>query len=310
VLQRSLFPDAFEVQEQALAALDALDLAAARRGLEEARVRDPELPELASWSACIGWLSRELGEGSVDDDGLAAAFARVPEEHQRGAIDGAAAQRIDAVIARLALARGGPPGAFLDGAKRVHRGALLLVANRAQEAIGLLRESLAEGCDGRADVWGYFADACHALERADEANAGYVRALLLGAGEADLHRLRHARLRSLLDELRARHPEEEARELLVVHAWLEGTLAVPPENGWLDRHLSRLRLANTARPGASAAERARRFALLLYLDRSRRPGDFDECAREELRALAPELFERVLGRMRLLERRLTRPLAW
>lgn len=295
LLQRSLFPDAFEVQERALAALERFDLAAARDAIEEARARDPGLPELASWTEGIAWLHRELGAGPVTADCLAAAFALVPEERRAGRMGPAAAERIDQALARHGLACAGAR-AFLDAEERLHRGALLLVLGRSEEALGLLRESLAGGRDGRADLWLALSEACHACERTDEASAATVRALLLDAQAADLDRLRHAPLRATLDALRARHAEAEARERLLVEAWLAGELAIPPENGWLDRHLSRLRLLTVPGPAADPAARARRFALLLYVEASRPPGEYGEEERSELLALDAELFKRVRAR--------------
>jgi tetratricopeptide (TPR) repeat protein len=308
-IQRSLFPDAFEVQERALVALEAFDLAAARRAIEDARERDPGLPELPSWFEGIAWLHRELGDGPVSEECLAAAFALVHEERRAGRLSRAGAERIDQALARHALARAGTR-AFLDADERLHRGALLSVLGRSEEALVLVRESLSENREGRADLWCALGDACHASERADEANAAYVRALLLDPDAADLDRLRHARLGAFLDELRARHPEPAARALLLVHAWLAGVLVIPPENAWLEQHLPRLRLATQLRSDASASVRARRFALLLYLEASRPPGDYDEGGRDEMQTLDEELFKRVLAHLGRLRARETRRLRW
>ncbi|NOT30450.1 MAG: hypothetical protein HOP15_08390, partial [Planctomycetes bacterium] len=135
----------------------------------------------------------------------------------------------------------------------------------------------------------------------DEANAAYVRALLLSPREVDLFRLRHPRLVALQRELAGRHGEAAGRELLLVYAWLAGVLTIPPENGWLDPHLSRLHLAAAARPSSPPEQRARRFTLLFYLDRSRAPGHCDEAEREEMQALDPELFARVVRRIQARE---------
>jgi hypothetical protein len=307
--QCSLFPDAFEVQERALAALERFDLGAARTAIEEARARDPDLPELASWSECIEWLQHELGDGPVSEACMAAAFVLVPEEARAGRLDRSAAERIEQALARHGLHRAGAR-VFLDAGELLHVGALLVVLGRWAEAHGLLHETFTERHDDRADLWRAFADACQGCERAEEANAAYVRALLLDPAAADLERLRHPRLRFLLDELRAGHAEPEARALLLVHAWLAGILAIPPENGWLERHASRLLSSTRLGPAADAVARARRFALLLYLEASRRPGDYDEDARAEMAALDPTLFRRVLERLRTASERATRRLAW
>jgi hypothetical protein len=308
-VQRSLFPEAFEIQEQALAALDEFDLGGALALVEEARKRDPLLVNLVPLATAISWLHRELGSGAPSDELLAALFLTVPEACRGGEIERDAAALVDNVIARQALQRSAAR-AFLDREERVHLGALLLVLRRDSEALALLRETLAPGHDDRADLWACFADALAAAERTDEANAASVRALLLSSQDVDLFRSRNPALTALYDELSLHHPAPVARELLLVHAWLDGTLAIPPENGWLDRHISRLHIAASACPDSPPEQRYRRFALLLYLDRSRPPGRCDEAEREEMQTLAPELFARVVQRIGERERRQSSLLRW
>jgi len=123
-----------------------------------------------------------------------------------------------------------------------------------------------------------------------------VRAPLLDAERVDFQRLRTpplAALATLLAELCASEPEGRARELVLPHAWLRGLVAIPPENGWLEGELARLR-ARAAHP-KEPAERARAFALLLYEDRSRRPVEADEGMRATMAALEPELFRRFMA---------------
>lgn len=308
-LQRSLFPEAFEIQAQAFAALDELDLGAALRLVEEARERDPGLVNLGPLHAALVWLRRELGSEPVSDELLALLFLTVPEACRSGEIAPEVAALIDTVIARQGLARTRSMRAFLDADQRVHRGSLLLVLCRFHEAHALLGASLAEH-DARADLWAAFGEACFRLERLDEGNSAMVRALVLSAREVDLFRLRHERLCALHHELVQLHGEPCARELLLVHAWLAGVLSIPPENGWLDRHLSRLHLAAAPHAGSPPEQRLRRFSLLFYLDRSRAPGHYDEAQREEMQALGPGLFARVLHCIQARERTQTKPLRW
>lgn len=313
LLQRSLFPETFEIQAQALAALDELDLEAALRLVEEARERDPGLVNLEPLHAALVWLRGELGSEPASDELLALLFLTVPETCRSGEIAPETAELIDTVIARQGLARTRGARVFLDADERVHRGSLLLVQRRFHEAHALLAASLAASpaeCDARADLWAAFGEAAFALERFDEANAAWVRALLLSAREVELFRLRHPRLAELWRELALLHGEASARELLLVHAWLEGALTIPPENGLLDRHLSRLHLAAALRPDSPPEQRLRRFGLLFYLDRSRAPGHYDEGVREEMQSLEPELFRRVLEHIQRRERAQTKLLRW
>lgn len=309
MLQRSLFPEAFEIQAQALAALEAFDLGAALRLVEEARERDPGLVNLEPLHSGLVWLWNELGPEPASDELLALLFLTVPEACCRGDITPATAELIDTAIARQGLARMRASRQFLDTGERVHRAALLLVLRRFHEAHALLGASLTEH-DERADLWAASGEASSALERFDEANAAFVRALVLAAVDVDWFRLRHASLVALHRELVTRHGEPCAKERLLVHGWLAGALTIPPENGWLDRHLSRLYLAAELRPGSPPEQRMRRFSLLFYLDRSRAPGDYDETQREEMQALEPELFAQVMHGIQTRERTLTRALRW
>ncbi|MBI5365634.1 MAG: hypothetical protein HZA54_01245, partial [Planctomycetes bacterium] len=59
-MQRSLFPDAFEVEEDALAALAELDLAGAAHGLARARALNPTLPNLVVFEEVVAYLGGHL----------------------------------------------------------------------------------------------------------------------------------------------------------------------------------------------------------------------------------------------------------
>lgn len=308
LLQGTLFPDAFEIQTRALAQLDRLDHEGALRLVEEARAQDPDLVNLGSLHEALLWLRHELGGESVSDEILALLFVTVPEACRNGQLSVEAATLVDEVIARQGLARAGAR-AFLDPDETVHRGALLLVLRRAGEAHALLRETLGTD-DGRGDLWAAFAEASHSLERLDEANAGYVRALLLCPRAVEPFRLRNGRLVELHRQLVESHGAASAFGLLLVHACLAGALTIPSENGWLDRHLSRLHLAAAVRPDSPPEQRLRRFSWLFYLDQSRAAGHYDQAEREEMQALDPELFGRVLPIIQARARAQTKTLRW
>jgi tetratricopeptide (TPR) repeat protein len=295
-VQRSLFPDAFEVEADALEALEALETDRGLQCIREARQRDPTLPNLDAIETALAWLDERLQGAPPDPERAAEAFLELP----RAALPRPAAAFADKALARYGLrhARDG----FLDRDERVLEGALLLVAGRFDAARHALSRAL-RGRKERADLQGYLADACHLAERVDEANARYATALLLDAARVDVHRLRHKGLSELWAELRAVHADAEARELLFGEAWLRGLLHVPAENGWLETSLARLR-AETALTGtASAAGRARRFGFLLYLDRTGASGPVDMAVRDEMATLDAERLRRVVAVLRERERR-------
>lgn len=295
--QHSLFPDSYEVQDAALAALDEGDFERALALVSAARERDPGLVGLDMLASALTWSAGVLGGRRSDPDRLAEAWRALPEGRRRGALRGDSAAFIDQSLARQAL-RARPPGPFLDAGETVHLGALHLVLGRAAAARELLLETLARGHRARADLWGTLGDACTLAERPEEASACYARALVIAASDVDLHRLRDERLMALFRALREGHPDSVARELLLPEAWLAGALEIPPGNGGIDAALARELLAATADPGPSPERRLRRFSLLLYRDRSREPGEANVDEREEMAELDAGLFGRFMEECR------------
>lgn len=289
VIQKSLFPDAVEVLGDALEALEDLDL---QRGFEyvvQARRIDPSLGNLDAIESALGWLRTTLGDGPADLERDAAAFLDLPG----AGLSPGAVSFADSALARYGLRHAS--GAFLDAGERVHVGALRLVlghATLARRALDLASE------EPRADLWGWRADACVRLERLEEANECYVRALILDASAVDLFRLRHPRLAELYVELLATQPASCARELLLPNAWMRGLLQVPAGNAWLTGHVAKLRARTAVTADAAKAEQLRRFTFLFYLDRSHPPGAVSLDEREEMAGLAPTLFRRVLAVLR------------
>jgi hypothetical protein len=224
----------------------------------------------------------------------------VRDEALAGRLGPEAAAFIDKTIARHDR-RSGCSTAFVDGDARVHRAVLHLILGEPEAARAGLIASLQGSCQDRADLWGYRGDAAWASDLAGEANACYVRGLLLAASDVDLWRIRHRDLAHLYGELAALHGAGAARELLLVHGWLRGLLDIPPDNDWLDGQLARLEARARTGPD-TPQQRWRRFALLLYLDRSRPVGRCDERQREEMLALDGELFARYLARCQERER--------
>lgn len=289
-LQRSLFPDAFEVQAASLAALRDLDVGAARRLLEQARRQNPSLVNLGLLHDALCLLETFPRGSQPSDAHLAEILTAARERHLAGQLSRDAAAFIDQTIARY-WRRRAAAGPFLDEDARVHRAVLDLALGDAATARRHLGATLDGGQQHRADLWGYLGDACVALERGAEANACYVRGLLLSAADVDLMRLRLLPLVRLHEELRATYADDHARELLLVHAWLQGLLEIPPDNGWLDGQVARLRARAQADAHAPSPDRCRRFGLLLYLDRSQPLGQVDLALRKEMAKLDEDLFQ-------------------
>lgn len=290
-MQRALFPDDFELEADALEALESLDAARGLARVSEARRRDPTLSNLDELEQALRWLGERVEGRALDGATVAALFLAVPGS---GLGPGALAF-LDRAVARYAL-RSTPSahGAFVDRDRRLPRAALELALGRAPSARRELLPLVAAE-PARADLRGWLADACGREERPEEAAEHLACALLLDASAVDFARHGDARLRALHAELCAARPPTEARELLLVHAWIRGLLAIPPQNGWISTELARLRARSTTGDPTAPLRRARRFTLLMFLDRSRRPGDYDPDERTEMQTLDPRLFASYLA---------------
>jgi hypothetical protein len=308
-IQGSLFPDAFEVQDAAFAALEAFDVPEAVARVRQARARDPGLVGLDRLEQGLVWLSELVGGEPPSAEVLARVFLALPRACERGGLSPSAAGFLDQTLARHALRRDRDRAdVFLDRERRVHLGALHLICGHVAAARALLNETVAAGTRERADLWAYLGDAHRLDERGDDANACYVRALVLSAPDVDLFRSREPRLVEIHAQLAAAYPPDEARERLLVQAWIEGVLAIHPENEWLERRRLDTWAADTPAPAAPARERLRAFARLLYLDQTRRAVDLD--LRERMMSLDRALFLQYMAACRARERSATPRFSW
>jgi hypothetical protein len=303
-LQHSLFPDAVEILSQALTILRDLDLRRARTFLERARRLDAKAVNLRVIEAALALLEQVLGQAKPQPEHLAAAIHLAGRERLAGRLDQPTLEFIDETLARYWQRHGSARG-FIDGDERLHRGLLDLIRGDAITAWRQLSASVAGRHGDRADLWGYRGDAAVELGRSGETSGCYVRALLLspgteapdGVARFDLVR---CRLRPLIDSYRdlcRSHPDDCARELLLVRAWLEGTLTIPANNGWIDERRFDARRRSDAAPWG----RYRRFAQLLYTNRSLPPGIVGLAQREEMAALHRGWFDAYMTRCREVE---------
>ncbi|HEX5051373.1 MAG TPA: hypothetical protein VFZ65_06345 [Planctomycetota bacterium] len=297
--QRSLFPDGFEVQEQAFAALRELDVPAALALVRRARRIDARLVDLDGLEEALVWLQQRL-VAAAEPELLAAVLRAVPEDAAATRLSAVAAMFVDQAIARWLSARVPRSAAFLDRERRVPSALVDLLLGNAPAARVSLLAAVDAGHAEHAGVLGCLGDACLIDQRPDEANACYVRCLLLDPFALDTWRLRHAGLRACALELASRCGVEAPMHLLAT-AWLEGHLHVPTRNAWLPP----ARLVNllTEAEGSSPGARLRQFGLLLYQDRTLADRPIDVARREQMAALWPDGFRRFMAKCRAVEQR-------
>ncbi len=301
--QRSLFPDGFEVQEQAFAALRELDVESALVLVRRARRIDPRLVDLDGFEEALVWLQAQL-VGDVTGSVLAGVLLAAARDGLAGRLGLVAANFVDPTIARFLMSQLRPGQFFLDDDNRVPVALVDLILGNASAARTSLIEAVGAGHGDRGDLWGYLGDACYSDQRPDEANACYVRSLLLDPFAFDAWRLRNQRVGECLRELEKCH-EVGARNLLLTEGWITGVFEIPAANSWLTpRQVERL-LAETTTSlrAAEAGAGFRRFNLLLYLDRSAAKGQIDMARREEMAELSPDVFVRFMAACRDREAR-------
>lgn len=297
--QRSLFPDGFEVQEHACAALRELDVGGALVLVRRARQIDSRLVDVDGLEEALAWLAPRIENGRTGAE-LADALRAVVSDALAGRIGAVAAMFVDTAIARFLRRRLPPDSIFIDQGCRVPVALLDMILGNSGDARASLLDALQDGNGDRADLWGCLGDACFADQRHDEAIAAYVRSLLLDPVELDAWRLRDRRLAECLRGLQVREGDV-ARHLLIVEGWMTGILDIPMRNNWLThRQLARLLEVTAA---STSHAKAHRFGLLLYLDRSAGLDAIDVARREEMAELRPADFERFMATCREREGR-------
>ena len=287
--QRSLFPNGFEVQEQALAALRELHVSKALVYVRRARSLQTKLVGLDELERALEWLEiRVVEPPSVE--GAVAAFAALPAAAARGDLDADAVALVETGLAGFLAPRLPDRPGFLDAEQTVPSPRVALLRGDARVARAGCEELLGAGHGDHAGLWFDHADACWLEQRRGEANASYVRALLLGARDGHAYRCRCEPLRGLwLSLVGGARGFAAAADLLLAEAWIAGVLTIAPGNGWLSA--AQRRLVHER----SEQSPAWRFSTRVYLDRSAGAGNCDVESREEMAVLLPDLFARFVA---------------
>lgn len=296
--QIELFSAAIAHKQKALEALQRFAFRKAKTQLEIAREIDPYLADLATLLQATKWLLNRGVHAKSKPPGLLKAWHRV--EKARTALPCAVHAIVEPLICEL-MVQCLPPDYtdFIDPKeKTLHIGYCYVALNRFEEAHEKLLDYLtAHAAESHPRLWGYFGDAAYKLNRRDESNSGYLRALFIDAQSVDMARLRHPGLQRIYRDLRRRHIQETARALMPIRCWLEKVLHIPQGNTLLARVIRKQRFDHSAKLLLYPAERYHQFALCLYIDQSGLHGEIDFDARTEMQRLDTALFRRYLLRV-------------
>lgn len=292
-----LFPDGFEILEQALLALRDIDVRRADEFVRRARAAQPRLVNLDVIEEACEFLRTRLPPVPEFDECAATLFA-VPGNVEAGLLRQDVGHFVDQVVSRY-LMRAEHDGEFVDRAATVPWARVLLLVGQPTSAyrslVGLVPRH------PRADLSWVLGDAAWLADRPTESNAAFVRALVLDPQAIDCFRLQHTALRKCYEQLREQHDPPTARERLLPIAWIDGTLEITSGNRWLDTTSNAARSLTDSTDAPAEARSLRRFARLLFADRTAGANHVDIARREEMAELAPELFARYVRECRRRE---------
>lgn len=300
--QIELFTVAIEHKEKALDAMRRFALPQAKAELQVAQEIDPSLADVRTLMQATEFLT-ELGlNAKTRSSGLARAWQKI-EEARAGLSRATHALTESLICDRVVQCLPADYSEFVDPKeKTLHVGYCYLVLNRFEAAHRKLLDYLTSHYKkSHPRLWGYFGDACYKLNRHDECNSGYLRALFMDAQAVDIERLRYPNLQGVFDELRRQYPDETARALLPIHSWLEKVLHIPKGNTWLAQWIREQKFDHSSELLLYPAQRYRQFALCLYIDQSGLHGDIDFDARVEMQRLDGGLFRWYLDEVAKLE---------
>lgn len=289
-MQHDLFPTNQSRWDRALQALEELDVEGARRSLGAGDEPREDRPELQAMHAALEFLARAgLGPQSGAQV-LSSALWSLPARSRSGELSLAATSKALEALARriTSLASRQPPGSRLFEPALLARAHLLLQQERkAAETLrtcATVKDTSAPEQFVWADLWSW--------QGHEDARVAYGRGLTLDPSAFEPLWTRAERLRALHEELARERGDDEARERLLAEAWWRGIVDLPAQDDeWAERCRRALAPASD-----STLTPARRFSLLLAADVAGRSISIE--AREELHALDPELFRRVIERLK------------
>lgn len=308
--QISLFTPAIEHKERALQAMRHLKLEEARKELLTAKEIDPSLADLGMLIAGVEFLFGLSINSRTRPKGLAQAWRRLHETKDPSATAPIKMSRalhsfLESLLCQRVLELLPPDYCDFSApdTQTLHVGYCYLALGQTEMAhkklLDYLSTSLKTGFTSRPDeshpiLWGYFGDASYLLNRHEESNSGYVRALFMDPQSADMRMLKNPDLRRIYHELSAQHEAEIARARLPIEGWLQGTLQIPRGNAYLAQFIQQQRFDHSAELLLYPTQRTYQFALCLYIDQSGLHGDIDFDARTEMQRLDGDLFRRYL----------------
>lgn len=299
-VQGGLFDEAAVLRDKAVHLMRGFDGEAALAALRSAREINPDLTGLDTIEQTAQFLCRvgvPAAPGAAD---LSRLWVQARADYVLELLSLRSLRLLESVICARAVKvvsrrfRG-----YLDpNQPALHIGYCYLVLGNPVLAHRRLFDDLAWRPLGtHGDLWGYLGDAAYELEFTERSNLAYVRALFGDPEHVDLGNIRHPDIRRVYDRLRAQHREGVARQLLPIHACVEGCLDIPDDDLAFKSHLVRRLRESNRLCDREEGPHYRRFSFLFYLSASGSGEDTE--AWEQMKSIDEPLFERcrnALGR--------------
>lgn len=287
--QISLFSCADPLLEEAETAMRAMRFEEAESLYQKAQSLDPWISNIESLLKICDFFKIQFGRGSEIASFLGSVWMSIPKAVDTDRLKDSEASIVETYIAHWADSFLPDSTAYMDREERIHRGNVLMKTRQFQNAQKHILESLTNGYTGRSDLWAYYGDACYSLNRAHEAQAAYIKALLLDPHRIDYFRMAHPEIKRQLSSLGEEMDERSAQALLLFKCWSAGCLSIPRRNSD-DVEESDLidRLINTE--PADEQERLHLFSSCLYYDQIQPKDRIHIDLREKMKTLDPERF--------------------
>jgi tetratricopeptide (TPR) repeat protein len=296
--QLSIFSVAVSCLQDAESALVNLNFNSVEKLLKNAKAIDPGMANLDSTIRICRFLKKNFKDSFDISDFLVNAWLKVPEVVRQNKLLPSEARCADRYLSQIAIQKLGHDNVFIDSEEILHRGSFYSVNEQHSKAHKLFLDTLTTTHPDRADLWGYYGDACFQLKRIREANSAYIRALIIDPQSLDIFRLNYKDLSQLYFRLLQSYSDTEARALLLFNGWIERILEIPRSQTDKGDYNKQIREKVLKEISEESDERLHQFSVCLFLDQSQPPDQIDYEVRERMMELNRDMFARYLERLK------------
>jgi len=296
--QLSFFSSAVDHLQNAYNAIECLEFERAKEELTVAKEIDSYISTLDTTAKLIDFFEAQHRQYHDLPTFLARTWQSIPTACKQHKLHPGEAELADDYLTKIVQKHCNANSIFIDGEEILHWGCCYLIDAKYEQARKLLLDTVTTSHPLRADLWGYYGDACIACQRPDEALAAYLRAVVIDPQNLDLYRIQNEDIKALFAYLLKQHPEPQARALLLFDGWLKGLFKIPKLFSIFLNQYSQLKRPLADEIPYETCTRLHYFAICLCYDQSQ-PADMpmDYQYRERMCKLDEELFKRYMAKV-------------